>query len=82
MGMDAQAIQELKWDKSQVKEDIEELVERRANLRLRIVATTDKEVELARQKPVDAASGSESRLEERIVSELIATLACLGADES
>jgi nuclear pore complex protein Nup188 len=82
MGMDAQAIQELKWDKSQVKEDIEELVERRANLRLRIVATTDKEVELARQKPVDAASGAESRLEERIVSELKATLACLGGDES
>ncbi|KAL4999117.1 nucleoporin subcomplex protein binding to Pom34-domain-containing protein [Aspergillus recurvatus] len=82
IGVDAQAIQELKWDKAQVKEDIEELVERRANLRLRIVATTDKEVELARQKPVDAASGAESRLEERIVRELKSALACLGGDES
>ncbi|KAL4977382.1 nucleoporin subcomplex protein binding to Pom34-domain-containing protein [Aspergillus desertorum] len=82
IGVDAQAIQELKWEKSQVKEDIEELIERRASLRLRIVATTDKEVELARQAPADAASGAESRLEERIVRELKATLACLGGDES
>ncbi|KAL4900929.1 hypothetical protein BDW74DRAFT_160824 [Aspergillus multicolor] len=82
IGVDAQVIQELKWDKAQVKEDIEELIERRSNLRLRIVATNDKEVEMVRQKPVNAASGAENRLEERIVSELKATLACLGGDES
>ncbi|KAL4786350.1 nucleoporin subcomplex protein binding to Pom34-domain-containing protein [Aspergillus varians] len=82
IGVDAQAIQELKWDRAQVKEDIEELIERRGNLRARIVATTDKEVELARQKPTNAASGAETRLEERVVSELKATLACLGGDES
>ncbi|KAL4915913.1 nucleoporin subcomplex protein binding to Pom34-domain-containing protein [Aspergillus aurantiobrunneus] len=82
IGVDAQAIQKLKWDKAQVKEDIEELIERRANLRGRIVATTEKEVELARQKPANAASGAENRLEERITSELKATLACLGGEES
>ena len=80
LGIDAQSIQELKWDKAQVKEDIEELLERKQNLRARIVATSEKELELSRQKPVDAASGAQSRLEEKIVSELKATLACLGGD--
>lgn len=82
IGVDAQAIQELKWDKAQVKEDIEELLERKQSLRARIVATSDKELELARQKPVDAASGAENRLEEKITSELKATLVCLGGDEA
>ncbi|RAK98623.1 nucleoporin [Aspergillus ibericus CBS 121593] len=80
LGIDAQSIQELKWDKAQVKEDIEELLERKQNLRTRITATSEKELELARQKPVDASSGAQSRLEEKIVSELKATLACLGGD--
>ncbi|GLA24348.1 hypothetical protein AnigIFM63326_011206 [Aspergillus niger] len=80
LGIDAQSIQELKWDKAQVKEDIEQLLERKQNLRARIVATSEKELELSRQKPVDAASGAQSRLEEKIVSELKATLACLGGD--
>lgn len=81
-GVDTQAIQELKWDKSQLKEDIEELLSRRASLRARITATTEKEVELARQKPLHAAaSGAENRLEEKIVDELQAALTCLtGSD--
>jgi nuclear pore complex protein Nup188 len=82
IGVDTQAIQELKWDKAQVKEDIEELIERRGNLRARITATNEKEVELARQKPVNAASGAENRLEEKVVKELEAALACLGGDEA
>ncbi|KAL3467967.1 nucleoporin subcomplex protein binding to Pom34-domain-containing protein [Aspergillus heterothallicus] len=82
IGVDTQAIQELKWDKAQVKEDIEELIERRGNLRARIAATNDKEAELARQKPVNVASGAETRLEEKVVNELKAALACLGGDEA
>ncbi|RAL07177.1 nucleoporin [Aspergillus homomorphus CBS 101889] len=82
IGVDAQAIQPLKWDKTQVKDDIEELLERKQSLRARIVATSDKELELARQKPVDAASGAENRLEEKIISELKATLITLGGDEA
>ncbi|CEL05585.1 hypothetical protein ASPCAL06703 [Aspergillus calidoustus] len=82
IGVDTQAIQELNWDKAQVKEDIEELIERRGNLRARITATNDKEVELARQKPVNEASGAENRLEEKVVKELRAALACLGGDEA
>merc|ERR1712187_580774 len=62
-GVDASSIQELRWDKGQVKEDIEELLERKQVLRTRIVATSDKEVEMARQKPVNASSGAENRLE-------------------
>ncbi|KAH2995643.1 hypothetical protein KXV73_003086 [Aspergillus fumigatus] len=81
-GVDAQSIQDLKWDKTQVKEDIEELLERRQSLRARIVATSEKEVELARQKPVNSASGAENRLEEKIVTELQAALVCLGGEEA
>ncbi|KAF7597600.1 hypothetical protein BBP40_000078 [Aspergillus hancockii] len=82
VGMDAESIQELKWDKAQVKEDIEELLERRQILRSRIVATSEKEVELTRQKPVHASSGAENRLEEKIVSELKAALICLDGEEA
>ena len=80
-GLDALSIQELKWDKAQVKDDIDELLNRRPTLRARIVATTEKEVELSRQKPRDPASGAENRLEEKVVSELKAAVACLGGDE-
>lgn len=81
-GVDASSIQELKFDKGQVKEDIEELLERKQALRARIVATSEKEVEMARQKPVDIASGAENRLEEKIVGELRAALVCLGNEEA
>ncbi|KAE8355051.1 nucleoporin subcomplex protein binding to Pom34-domain-containing protein [Aspergillus coremiiformis] len=82
-GMDAESIQELKWDKAQVKEDIQDLLERRQLLRARIVATSEKEAELSRQKPVNASlSGAENRLEEKIVSELKAALVCLGGEEA
>ncbi|KAJ5147187.1 hypothetical protein N7526_000539 [Penicillium atrosanguineum] len=80
-GLDAQSIKELKWDKAQVKEDIEELLGRRSTLRGRIVATTEKEAEWSRQKPLDAASGTENRLEEKVVAELNAAVACLGGEE-
>lgn len=80
-GVDAQAIQPLKWDRAQVKEDIEELLERKHNLRTRITPTTEKEVELARRRPVNMASDAENLLEEKIVNELNAALICLGGDE-
>ncbi|EED21536.1 nucleoporin (Nup184), putative [Talaromyces stipitatus ATCC 10500] len=80
-GVDSQAIQELKWDKSQLKEDIEELLSRRASLRARMVATTEKEAEWVRQRPIHAASGAENRLEEKIVDELRAALTCLSGNE-
>lgn len=79
--LDPASIQELKWEKGQVKEDIEDLLGRRTYLRGRIAATTEKEAEWARQKPVRADSGAENRLEEKVVGELQAALACLGVGE-
>ncbi|KAJ5561674.1 hypothetical protein N7535_003864 [Penicillium sp. DV-2018c] len=80
-GVDAQAIQSLKWDRTQVKEDLEELLGRRSTLRVRIVATNEKEVEWSRQKPSDSSSGAESRLEEKIVAQMKMTVSCLGGEE-
>ncbi|KAJ5578289.1 uncharacterized protein N7459_007253 [Penicillium hispanicum] len=80
-GLDPQSIQDLKWDKAQVKEDIEELLNRRAVLRARIAATNEKEVEWSRQKPLKSDSGAENRLEEKVVTELQAAVACLGGEE-
>jgi nuclear pore complex protein Nup188 len=80
-GVDSHAIQDLKWEKSQIKEDIEELLGRRSSLRTRIVATNEKELELARQKPANSALGAENRLEEKIVQELQAALTCLSGGE-
>lgn len=79
--LDASSIQELKWDKAQVKEDIEDLLGRRPFLRGRIVATNEKEVEWSRQKPVSEDSGAENRLEEKVVRELQTAVACLGIEE-
>lgn len=80
-GVDAQSIQPLKWDRNQVKEDIEVLLERKQNLRARIAPTTEKELDLARQKPANATSGAENKLEEKIVSELSSALVCLRGEE-
>jgi len=81
-GVDAQAIQDIKWDKVQVKEDIEELLLRRPALRARIVATSEKEVEWSRQKPLSSTSGAENRLEEKVVNEMKAAITCLGGEDS
>ncbi|KZF19660.1 putative nucleoporin [Xylona heveae TC161] len=70
-------IPELRWDKSQLKEDIDAWLQGRRALRDRIVPTTEKEMEMARQKPLSDASGAESRLEERIVADLDMALKCL-----
>lgn len=82
VGVDAQAIQDIKWDKVQVKEDIEELLRRRPVLRARIVATSEKEAEWSRQKPLSSTSGAENRLEEKVVHEMKAAITCLGGEDS
>ncbi|KAJ5082461.1 Nucleoporin [Penicillium argentinense] len=80
-GLDPQAIQDLKWDKSHVKDDISELLSRRPYLRGRIVATNDKETEMSRQPPLHKKHEAENRLEEKIVIELEEVLACLNLGE-
>ena len=79
-GLDPQSIQELNWDKDQVKEDIEDLLSRRSALRARIVATNDKEAEWSRMKPKESGV-STNRLEEKVVAELNAALTCLRGEE-
>ena len=80
-GLDTHSIQALQWDKAQVKDDIEELLRGRATLRTRIAPTNEKEMEWSRQKAVDTLSGAENRLEEKVVKELQAAVACLVVEE-
>lgn len=80
-GVDAQHLQDLKWNRAQVKEDIEELLDRKSSLHGRIVATSEKELELTKMKPVDSGSGAENRLEERVLKELNGAVMCMGGRE-
>ncbi|PGH34841.1 nuclear pore complex protein [[Emmonsia] crescens] len=81
-GVDAQNIQELKWDGTQVKDDIESLLEKRSVLRSRIVATNEKELAMSRREPLDRTTSCQTQLEEKIVKELQTTVMCLARGES
>ena len=76
-GVIANDIVELKWDRVQIKEDIENWMRRRAALRDRIVPTNEKEEVWARQQPLHAGSGSDNRLEEKVVLDLNTVLILL-----
>ncbi|KAM5442308.1 hypothetical protein MferCBS31731_002683 [Microsporum ferrugineum] len=78
-GVDPQNIQDLKWDRVQVKDDIDALLEKRSVLRSRITPTNEKEVAWSQRPPLDASGGAESLLEEKIVKELQTAVACMGA---
>lgn len=79
VGVLASEIPELEWDQLSIKEDVEAWLQGRKSLRDRIGAGTEKEAELMRLKAVERGSLAESRLEEKIVSELQAALECLNA---
>ncbi|KAL2359689.1 hypothetical protein RJZ56_007453 [Blastomyces dermatitidis] len=81
-GVDSGNIQELKWDRAQVKDDIESLLEKRSVLRSRIVATNEKELAMSRREPIDRTTGCQSQLEEKIVKELQTTVMCLSDGEA
>jgi len=74
----ASDIVDLAWDRHQVKEDLEGWMQRRNALRESIAATNETEETWSRQKPVNAQSGAENRLEEKVVGEIMAALALLG----
>lgn len=76
-GVDPQTIQELKWDKARVKDDIEELLEKRSVLRSRITPTNEKELSWSQRRSRDQSSGAQSFLEEKIVKELQTAVACM-----
>ena len=71
VGIVGSAIEQIQWDRTQVKEEAEACLERRVALRDRIVATNEREEVWSRAKPEDEkASGAESRLEEKVVEEM------------
>ena len=77
VGIVSSAVEEVKWDRTQVKEEIEACLQRRAALRERIVATNEREEVWSRAKPEKEDSGAESKLEENIVEEMRTVLGIL-----
>ncbi|MCJ1398126.1 hypothetical protein MMC11_001323 [Xylographa trunciseda] len=75
-------VAELSWDRNQVKEDIENWLQRRKTLRECILATNEKEEVWSRQMPLSTLDGAENRLEEKVVAEMSAALSILGDVES
>ena len=76
-GVIAANILEPKWDRVQVKDDIENWMQRRPGLRDKIVPTNEKEEEWVRQEPLQDGSGAVNRLEEKAVLGLNAVLMLL-----
>lgn len=70
VGVSAKQIAEPAWDRIQVKDQIDTLLQRRTALRNRIFPSNEKEEAWLRQPPVSATSGAESLLEEKMVGEL------------
>ncbi|KAF2838335.1 hypothetical protein M501DRAFT_956769 [Patellaria atrata CBS 101060] len=73
-------IPSLDWDKAAIKEDVDGWLQGRKGLRERIVPSSEREVEMAKMKPRDMKSGADSRLEERVIGELVAALECLNSN--
>ncbi len=80
-GIIATDISEPKWDRAQIKEDIENWMQRRASLRDKIVPTSEKEEAWARQQPLRPGSGADNRLEEKVVGELNGVLMLLSGGD-
>jgi nuclear pore complex protein Nup188 len=76
LGIQANDIAPLDWDKENIKEDVESWLSRKGALRERIVAMDEREVEMLGKK----GSGAESlnELEERVCGELEDAGRCLG----
>jgi len=71
------AIEEVRWDKAQVKEDVEAALQRRESLRERITATNEREEIWSRAKPAGEGAGAENKLEEKVVEEMTSVLGIL-----
>lgn len=76
-GVDADQIVELAWDQTQVKDDIEHWMQRRAAFRSRIVPTNEKEKTWAWLPPLSTTNEAENCLEERMLEEMKAILRLL-----
>lgn len=74
-------IEEPTWDKIQVRDHIEGLLQRRTALRDRTFPSNEKEEAWVKQPPVSSAGGAQNRLEEKIVIELNVILSILDGGE-
>jgi nuclear pore complex protein Nup188 len=75
LGIQANEVNPLEWDKENMKEDVESWLSRKGALRERIVAMDERELEMAGRKgKVEGCSG----LEDRVVAELEDAGRCLG----
>lgn len=80
VGIVSSAVEELKWDRTQVKEEAEDWLQRRDALRDRIVATNEREEIWSRAKPEQESSGAQNRLEEKVVEEMRTVVGILNSD--
>jgi nuclear pore complex protein Nup188 len=76
LGIQANDVAPLDWDKENVKEDVESWLSRKGALRERIIAMDEREVEMISRKGRGAEGLNE--LEERVVGELQDAGRCLG----
>jgi nuclear pore complex protein Nup188 len=76
LGIQANDIAPLDWDKENVKEDVESWLSRKGALRERVVAMDEREVEMLGRK--GQTDGSQNELEDRVVGELEDAGRCLG----
>ena len=81
-GVIASQMEEVKWDRAQVKEDAEGWLSRRGGLRDRIVPTSEREEAWRRAKPLKADVSCENRLEEKVVEEMRSVVAILESQSS
>lgn len=73
-------IEEVKWNREQVKEEVEGWLQRRGALSEKIVPCDEKEERWSKQRPVSEAGGKENRLEERVFEEMQGVLGILGGN--
>lgn len=73
----ATQIEEVKWDRGQVREDVESWLQSREGLRERIVPSSEKEEAWSRAKPIQTVGGNGNRLEEKVVEEMRAIMEML-----
>lgn len=73
-------VEEVRWDRAQVKEEVEGWLQRRGALSEKIVPSDEKEERWSKQNPVNEAGGNVNRLEERVVEEMQGVLSILGGN--
>lgn len=73
-------IEEVEWNREQVKEEVEGWLQRRGALSEKIVPSDEKEERWSKQKAASGAGGNENRLEERVLEEMQGVLGILGGN--